>query len=217
MIYLNLETGECRKEVSDIELIKAKYQLRLPEDEFEKEYNNLFKRTVKNKDLFIEIPDNGIKLEGNNKIINMGIVNNDTIKKDLETINLGKCANLLRVNLDIINPEQNLLYQSIDLKFEDDSNRITFYSSEFLDKPKNISYCENQNITHIRSIEDFEKYINKSKHRDFINHYYNMGLDMFNAHSPIYNDPCYPLTTIDKLDMTLKERIEYMLDLDFSI
>jgi len=34
MIYLNLETGECRKEVSDIELIKAKYQLRLPEDEF---------------------------------------------------------------------------------------------------------------------------------------------------------------------------------------
>ena len=36
MIYLNLETGECKKEVSEIEIIKGKYQLKLNESELEK-------------------------------------------------------------------------------------------------------------------------------------------------------------------------------------
>ena len=42
MIYLNLETGECKKEVSDIEIIKGKYQLKLNESELENETNNLY-------------------------------------------------------------------------------------------------------------------------------------------------------------------------------
>jgi len=66
MIYLNLETGECRKEVSDIEIIKGKYQLKLNESELENEINNLFKKVVNDKKLFNEISVNGIKIEGYN-------------------------------------------------------------------------------------------------------------------------------------------------------
>jgi len=63
MIYLNLETGECKKEVSDIEIVKGKYQLKLNENELEKEANDLFINVVNDKDLFSEIPENGIKIE----------------------------------------------------------------------------------------------------------------------------------------------------------
>ena len=163
MIYLNLETGECRKEVSDIEMIKGKYQLKLNESELEKEANNLFKKFVNDKELSNEIPENGIKIEGYNEIINMGIVNNDTIKTDSKTINLGESPHLLRINLNIKEPEQNLLYQSIDLKFEDGSKSIRFYNSEYLDKPSNISYCENQSITYIQSYEDSLPYLKEAK------------------------------------------------------
>ena len=160
MIYLNLETGECRKEVSDIEIIKGKYQFKLNENEFENEADNLLKKVVNDKDLFNEIPANGIKIEGYDEIITMGIVNNDTIKTDSKTLDLGECPNLLRLNLGISESEQNLLYQCIDLKFEDKTKDIRFYNSEFLDKPKNISYCKNQNITYISSIKDVLKTLN---------------------------------------------------------
>ena len=148
MIYLNLETGECRKEVSDFEIIKGKYQLKLNESEIEKEADNLFKKVANDKDLFNEIPENGIKIEGYNEIINMGLVHNNSIKTKSKTINLGECPNLLRFNLNITGPEQNILYKIIDFKFEDSTKSIRLYNSEYLDKPKNISYCENQNITY---------------------------------------------------------------------
>ena len=60
-------------------MIKGKYQLKLNESELENEANNLFKKVVNDKDLFNEIQENGIKIEGYNEKINMGIVNNDTI------------------------------------------------------------------------------------------------------------------------------------------
>ena len=109
MIYLNLKTGECRKEVSNFEIIKGKYQLKLNENELEKELNNLFKKAVNDKDLFNELPENEIKTEGYNEIINMGIVNNNTIKTFSKTINLGLYPHLLRIDLSIKEPEQNLL------------------------------------------------------------------------------------------------------------
>jgi hypothetical protein len=217
MIYLNLETGECRKEVSDIELIKGKYQLKLNENELENEAYNLFNKTVNDKDLFNEIPVNGIKIEGYNEIITMGIVNNDTIKTDSKTFNLGECPHLLRINLGISESEQNLLYQCIDLKFEDKTKDIRFYNSEFLDKPKNISYCKNQNITYISSIKDVLSNLKNIKHGDDIQRFIEQGLDIFNAYSPIYNDPCYPLSTINKVDLTLNDRREDMIKMNITL
>jgi len=218
MIYLNLETGECRKEVSDFEIIKGKYQLQLKENELEDKANSLFKKAVNDKDLFYEIPENGIKIEGYNEIITMGIVNNDTIKTDSKTINLGECPHLLRINLGISESKQNLLYQCIDLKFEDTTKSIRFYNSEFLDKKKeNISYCKNQNITYIHSIEDALVYIKNSKHGDDIQRFIEQGLDIFNAYSTIYNDPCYPLSTINKVDLTLNDRREDMIKLNLTL
>jgi len=218
MIYLNLETGECRKKVSDIEIIKGKYQLKIPEDKLEKESNNLFKKVANNKDLFDEIQENGISIEGYNEIINMGIVNNDTIKTDSKTINLGECPHLLRINLNIKESEQNLLYQSIDLKFNDTSKSIRFYNSEFMDKPKNISYCENQNITYLHSIKDALPYIigNIYGNDKEIFQLIKQGLEIFNAYSPIYNDPCYSLSILNKYDLTLNDRRQDMIKLKFS-
>jgi len=218
MIYLNLETGECRKEVSDIEIIKGKYQLKLKENELEKEADNLLKKAVNDKDLFNEIPENGIKIEGYNEIITMGIVINDTIKTNSKTFNLGECPHLLRINFGISESEQNLLYQCIELKFEDTTKSIRFYNSEFLDEKKeNISYCKNQNITYISSIEDALVYIKNTKHGDDILLFIKQGLDIFNAYSPIYNDPCYPLSTINKVDLTLNDRREDMIKLNLTL
>ena len=217
MKYLNLETGECRKEVSDIEIIKGKYQLKVNESELENEADNLFKKAVNDKDLFNEIPKNGIKIEGYNEIINMGIVNNDTIKTDSRTINLGECPHLLRLNLGITGSEQNLLYQCIELKVEDTTKSIRFYNSEYLDKPKNISYCENQNITEIYSKEDVLSYLKDSKNGNNILRFIEQGLDIFNAYSPIYNDPCYPLSTINKVDLTLNDRREDMIKINITL
>ena len=218
MIYLNLETGECRKEVSDIEIIKGKYKL----IESEKITNDLFKKVVNDKDLFSEIPVNGIKIEGYNEIIIMGIVNNDTIKTSSETLKLGECPDLLRINLNINEPEQNLLYQSIDLKIRDDEKNINgksirFYNSEFLDKPKNISYCKNQNITYIHSFEEALQYIKGTKHGNDILKYLEQGLDIFNSYSQIYNDPCYPLSTINKIDLTLNDRRNLMINMKIPL
>ena len=213
MIYLNLETGECRKEVSDIEIIKGKYQLKLKENELENKANSLFKKAVNDKDLFYEIPENGIKIEGYNEIITMGIVNNETIKADSKTINLGECPNLLRINLNITGPEQNLLYKSINSKFEDTTKSIRFYNSEYLDKPKNLSYCENQNIAYIFSFKDALPYLIYSEYGNNILTLIEQGLDIFNAYSPIYNDPCFPLSTINKVDLTLNDRIKDLIKL----
>jgi len=213
MIYLNLETGECRKVVSDIEIIKGKYQLKLNESEIEKEADNLFKKVANDKDLFNEIPENGIKIEGYNEIITMGIVINDTIRTDSKTINLSECPNLLRINLNITGPEQNLLYKSIDSKFEDTTKSIRFYNSEYLDNPKNISYCENQNIAYVFSFKDALPYLIYSEYGKNILTLIEQGLDIFNAYSPIYNDPCFPLSTINKVDLTLNDRIKDLIKL----
>ena len=219
--YLNLETGECRKEVSEIEIIKGKYQLKLNETELNKFTNNLFINVVNDKELFSEMPEDGIKIEGYNEAINMGIVNNDTIKTSSETLKLGECPNLLRINLNINEPGQNLLYQSIDLKLKTEENNntksIRFYNSEFLDKPKNISYCKNQNITYIHSFEEALLYIKGTKHGDDLLKLLEMGLDIFNSYSPIYNDPCYPLSTINKIDLTLNDRRNLMIKLNLSL
>ena len=217
MIYLNLETGECRKEVSDFELIKGKYQLKLKENQLEKETDNLLKKVANDKDLFNEIPENGIKIEGYNEIITMGIVNNDSIKTDLKTINLGECPHLLRANLNIIGPEQSLLYKIIDFKYDDTNNSIRFYNSEYLDKPKNISYCENENITYITSYEDALPYLKYSKYENIVLTFIEQGLDIFNAYSPIYNDPCYPLSIINKFDLTLNDRRKDMIKLNLTV
>ena len=213
MIYLNLETGECRKEVSDIEIIKGKYQLKLNENELKKESNDLFKKIINDKDLFNEIPENGIKIEGYNEIINMGIANNNTIKTDSKTINFGECLNLLRINLKIIGPEQNFLYQNIDLKVGDNLKDIKLYNSENLDESTNLSYCKN-NITEIRSINEVLPYLKRSKYEYDILRFIEQGLDIFNAYSPIYNDPCYPLSTINKIDLTLNDRREDMIKMN---
>ena len=129
---------------------------------------------------------------------------------------MGECPHLLRINLNIKEPEQNLLYQSIDLKFEDSSKSIRFYNSEYLDKPSNISYCENQSITYIQSYEDSLPYLKEAKYGNIVLQLIKQGLDIFNVYSPIYNDPCYPLTTINKVDLTLNDRREEMIRLNLS-
>ena len=131
MIYLNLETGECRKEVSDIEIIRGKYKLKLNDNELEKEGDNMLKRITNDIDLLNEIPENGISIEGYNEIINIGKVINDTIKTDSKIINLGECPDLLRINLNIKDFGQNLLYQNIDLKYNDITKSIDFITVNF--------------------------------------------------------------------------------------
>ena len=133
---------------------------------------------------------------------------------------MGECPELLRINLDIKDPAI-LLYQYIDFKINGTSKRIIFYNSEYLDKSKDISYCENQNltqdITYIQSIEELKPYIIGSKHGDDIIQFINQGLDIFNVYSPIYNDPCYALSTLNKVDLTLNERREDMIKLNFTL
>ena len=126
MIYLNLETYECRKEVSNIEIIKGKYKLKLNDSKLEKEANDLLRKISNDKDLFNEIPENEISIEGYNEIIYMGKVNNNLIMTYSKKINIGKCPILLKLDLSIKEPEQNILYQIVDLKNNDTPKILDF-------------------------------------------------------------------------------------------
>ena len=85
-----------------------------------------------------------------------------------------------------------------------------------MSKSQNLSYCENQNITYIHSFEDVLPYIKLANHEEDIIQFFNQGLDIFNVYSKIYIDPCFSLSTINKVDLTLNERIEDMIKLNIS-
>ena len=56
-----------------------------------------------------------------------------------------------------------------------------------------------------------------TKHGDDLLKYLELGLDIFNSYSQIYNDPCYPLSTINKFDLTLKDRRNLMIKMNLSL
>ena len=56
-----------------------------------------------------------------------------------------------------------------------------------------------------------------SKYGYVVSEFLEQGLDIFNVYSPIYNDPCYPLSTINKFDLTLNERRKDMIKLNFTV
>jgi len=56
-----------------------------------------------------------------------------------------------------------------------------------------------------------------SKYGYVVSEFLEQGLDIFNVYSPIYNDPCYPLSTINKFDLTLTERRKDMIKLNFTV
>ena len=60
-------------------------------------------------------------------------------------------------------------------------------------------------------------YLKYSKYENLVLTYIEQGLDIFNVYSPIYNDPCYPLSTINKVDLTLNDRRLDMIKLKASI
>lgn len=216
MIYLNLITGECQKNVSNSEIIRGKYQINLSSEKLEKKSEEIMKDIVNDTELLNYIEKNDIKMYGIDSEIQMGKLL-QIIKTDSKTIDIGECPEILRLNLSIKEPEK-FLYKIIDFKTVRNSKtnelNYKFYRTSDLDNPINDSICQNQNIKYVSPLEDYFKYFENSKNKELFINFLKQGVNIFNTYSPLYNDYCYPLSTLNKVDLTLNERRNELLKID---
>ena len=220
MIYLNLETYECKKNISNTELIRGKYQINVNSSIIENISNDLLKELKEFPELINEVLEKrNIEIIGNDSNMQIGKFN-DKDKPISSTFDFGKCPEILRLNLNISKAGTNeLLYRVIDFrkKGEADEKSYRFYRNEESDKPLNISDCENQTIKYVTPLNYFEFFENNSQKSLSYLRFLKEGIDIFNVYSPIYHDPCYPLATLDKIDLTLNDRREDMIKVNISL
>ena len=90
------------------------------------------------------------------------------------------------------------------------------YDTNDLETPLDFSPCKNQTIKIIspplneinfESIKEFKKLIKIIKD----------NIELYNAFSPLYTDYCYPLSVLDKYDLILNDRREYIKEKEIPL
>ena len=205
--YLNLETGECRDDVSNEDLIRGKYLLDLNNTELDEKSNDIMMLLKDHIDLMNEILiSRNIEIMGTESNIQIGLFFN-TSNEYYRKIDFGNCPEILRLHLNISQPEE-LMFKIIDFKTIRYGNKIEyeFYRTSDIYNPLNTQDCENQTIKYILPSDDFLEYLKEYKYKDDVMKYLKDGHEIFDAYSKVYNDPCYPLSLLNKVDLTLQER-----------
>ena len=222
MMHLNLDTGECKSNVDYIDLIRGNYQMKLNKDDLEKEGNNLIEIIENDIELFNETRKNNLKIYGNDfSSFQVGQFTNLSIKTDKYEIN---CPDLASVSFPLNEHDPDkILYQVLEFKIKKDEDgeiHIRFDKNQISKNPVNDPICENQNITYIKSLDDILPkldLLNKSKNFEQYVRFFKEGHDIFNVYSPFYNDPCYPISTFNKVDLTLNDRRKDMIKVDIKL
>ena len=222
MMHLNLDTGECKYNVDNIDLIRGNYQMKLNKDDLEKEGNNLIEIIKNDPELFNVTGKNNFKIYGNDfSSFQFGKFTNLSIKTDQYQIN---CPNLASVSFPLNEHDTDkILYQVLEFKINEDEDgeiHIRFDKNQISKNPFNDPICENQNITYIKSLDDILPkldLLNNSKNFEQYVRFFKEGHDIFNVYSPFYNDPCYPISIFNKVDLTLNDRRKDMIKVDIKI
>ena len=130
----------------------------------------------------------------------------DKLKLDIFKIDLGNCYEKIIKKYNITG---DLIYGQID--FLDTSNSINY----FLYDPKtnttiNMDICENMEISISKNIEitdGIKNIINKANEQ---------GYNIADINDPFYNDVCTPFSTVERTDITMKDRITDIYDKNFE-
>jgi hypothetical protein len=151
-----------------------------------------------------------MKIEGLNAKLLIGTEEN--LKKqngDDIGFDNGKCSDIIRFNLGIQNNDNDLIYKVFELHFN--GTRIVkyyAYDTKDLKTPLDLTSCEGQTVKIINPPTNYD-FEFPEEFYDVIN-ILNDNIEIYNAYSPLYTDPCYPLSVLDKYDIILRDRKEYI-------
>ena len=208
MIYLNLDTGECRQNITIEEAARNRYQIKGGKEELNEFSKNFVNRTF--LEVFFQYLNKGnFTLKGQESYLQI------TQLTKLKEIDFGDCPFILRTQYKVHN--LNDIYVKM-IEFEVDRNRMIKYSFiNNLNEPLNANACENQTITIVSNppLETLYYFQGNEKFKSF---YQNVeeDIELFNEHSRFYKDYCYPFTVIDKYDLTLIERRKFLKEYNLS-
>ena len=206
MNFLNLDTGECRQNVTAEEALYNRYQIKGRKEELDEFSQNFVNRTW--SDAFFEyLMRNNFVLEGENSNLRISKVEN------LTGIDFGECPFILRAQY-----KTDVMAKVIEFEFK--GKRIVNYT--FLDannmlKPLNSSACENQRITILsqppyETLYYFQDVIKFQPFYQIVKE----GQKLFDEYSDFYQDFCYPVSVLDQYDLTLKQRREFLANKNLS-
>ena len=212
MDYLNLDTRECKEKANTIDFMQYKYKVKGDEELLNKISNNIFFDYKQFPEFFINfIEEQNIKIEGLNSVLKIGLEEN--IKKQDNSdigIDFGDCPKIIRTKYEI-KENNKIIYKVIDLKYE--GRRLTnykIYNTDNLETPLDLSVCENQTVTIVSPPLNYLDYFENYEELEMWYNLYKDGYDIFDGYSSIYSDPCFPLSILNKYDLTLRDRREFI-------
>jgi len=217
MIYLNLDTGECKSNIDPIDYIRGNYQMKLNKDDLEKEGNKVVGKIKNDTELSNEMGRNDLNMYGNDgSLFQFGKFTNLSIETDQYTLNCPDLASVyFPINEHDPNPDK-IYYQVLKFKInkdEDEKFHIRFDNNNITNKitedPITNPICKNQTVKIIKSLDDIFPYLDdleNARNYEQYKRFFLEGHDIFNVYSPFYNDPCYPISTFHKVDLTLNDR-----------
>ena len=209
MNYLNLTSKECIENISPKDLIDFQFKVKGGEEKLKEISNEIFDY-IEFNDFYKEIlRKRKIKIEGINSNLLIGTENNLKLQQDSDIgIDFGKCPEKLRFSFGIQNNNE-LVYKVFEVIING-TKIINYdaYDTDNLETPLNFKPCEGEKITIINpplndnfeNSEEFSEIINILKD----------NIEIYNASSPIYNNICYPLSVLNKYDLILRDRREYI-------
>ena len=219
MDYLNLVTKECQEEVNYGNLKEFQYKVKGGKDKANEISNNVLFEYKSFPEFFEDYVNRyKIKIKGYNTNIQIGSEENLKNPDDTDIgIDLGDCPDIIRTKFEMKHNNE-IIYKVVDFTFNGRKYVDYYlYDTDDLETPLNLSSCENQNITivsspqeYLDSFENFEEYKN----------YFELlkdGKDIYDIFSPLYTDICYPLPILNKYDLTLADRRNYITKKNITI
>ena len=212
MIYLNLETGICKLNVTNLELMKGKYEIKKEFDELNKIIDNIMNDFQENIILKNEVlNEKNIEIKGSDTDIMIGKIKNINLTnyQDLLAFDYKQCLKILNIELiSDIDYENYLNYEYKYINYSKSGiNKIDYYiyTPKDLLNLLNLSECFNKTkkISYLNAHKDDKN--------SLILQFLKNRHDIFNKSSPLYNNYCYSFSYLNKSDLTLYGRISYLL------
>ena len=207
MIYLNLDTGECRRNVTAKETLNNRYQIKGGKRKLNQYSNNFVNLTWIGAFFDFLLKSNYVlKVQNGKRLIGKVV--------KLKGIDFEDCPYILRTPIKI-----NKTVKYVEVQIRKNTNiSYTFLDGNDMLKPLDSSACKNQKITIInkppletlylfKDIEKFQPFYQLVKE----------GKEIYNHYTNFSQDYCYPFVVLDKYDLTLKERRKFLKSKNFSI
>ena len=210
MIYLNLDTGECRQNITIEDTLNNRYQIKGQKMELNKNSQKFVFITW--LEAFHEILSrNNYTLEEKNSnmrivpLENFNNLNQSSVGNDLE-----ECPYILRTKYTI-NDLKVKVIKVIEIEMGKHNHKYSIYDTDNLFLPSGSSACENKTV-YILSKPPLE-FLNFLKGIENFQFFYQMVegvINSFNEYTDFPLEFCNISTLLHKYDLTLKNIREYL-------